>query len=246
MDSLLVEAHRGDSAYAPENTLASFRRAVNRGARAIELDVHPSADGALVVIHDEKLSRTTNGHGHVSSQPLEVLRQLDAGSWFAPEYAGERLPLLTEVLDLLQPTTVTLNIEIKAFPAAMAVPETVVRLLRKAGRERCYVVSSFDLGALLEVRAMAPEITLALIGEGPVILERAIEHGLPWIHARHPTVEAGLVAEAHAAGIKVNVWTVDEVERLKHLRAAGIDKVCSNKPIDLMAALRRWPRPAAG
>lgn len=205
------------------------------GVRAIELDVHPALDGTLMVIHDAKVNRTTDGHGAVADLSVEALRTLDAGAWFGAEFAGERIPLLTAVLDLLHPTDVTLNIEIKAFPPAMNVPATMVRLLRQSGCGR-HVVSSFELDALLAVRTLDPGIALALLGDGPAILAAAIRHRLPWIHAHHPTVNRDLVIEAHAAGIKVNVWTVDSVDRFRQLREAGINKVCTNRPCDLMAA----------
>src|SRR5262245_14980881 len=95
----MVIAHRGASSYAPENALAAFDLALDMGARHLEFDVQASADGHLVVIHDDTLARTTNGTGAVSGLTLDALRSLDAGAWFRPEFAGERIPLLTEVLE---------------------------------------------------------------------------------------------------------------------------------------------------
>ncbi len=111
---ILIEAHRGDSASAPENTLAAFRRAVELGVPSVELDVHPARDGTLVVIHDDTVDRTTDGTGAVSDKTLDELRCLDAGSWFGSQFAGERIPTLAEVLELLAPSATGLNIEIKA------------------------------------------------------------------------------------------------------------------------------------
>ncbi len=232
----LIEAHRGDSANAPENTLAAFGRAVALCVPSIELDVHPAVDGTLMVIHDDTVDRTTDGSGAVCDLTVEALRRLDAGAKFAPAFAGERIPRLEEVFELLVPTRTRLNIEVKRSPPGTHVPATLVALLRRFRKEREYVVSSFDLTALLEVRALAPEVTLALIGNGPEILAQARQHRLPWIHGAHGTVTDALVADAHAAGIRVNVWTVDDPARLPHWRRVGIDKLCTNCPATMLAA----------
>ena len=109
---VMVVAHRGFSGAAPENTLAAFRMAIEAGSDMIELDVHLSKDGKVVVIHDETQERTTNGQGRVADRPLKEIKGLDAGSWFSPPFAGERIPTLQEVLSLAQ-GKVPVNIEIK-------------------------------------------------------------------------------------------------------------------------------------
>jgi glycerophosphoryl diester phosphodiesterase len=233
-----IEAHRGDPANAPENTLAAFERALGLGIAWIELDIHPAADGALVVIHDDTVDRTTDGSGAVCDLTVEELRRLDAGSWFAPRFAGERIPQLVEVFELVAPTDTRLNVEIKSPPAGFRVAPAVVDLLRQFGVEHQYVVSSFDLSALLEVRAIAPEIALALIGRGPEILEPVRRHGLAWIHAQHGTLDEGIVAQAHAEGIGVDVWTVDDPRMLATWTARGVDKLCTNRPAAMLAAAK--------
>ncbi len=234
-----IEAHRGDSANAPENTLAAFRRAIALGVPSIELDVHPAKDGTLVVIHDPTVDRTTDGTGAVSGLSAEQLRRLDAGIRFGPAFAGERMPRLAEVFDLAAPTETRLNIEIKASPPGLNASAAVVELLRRFGKQRDYVVSSGDLPALLQVRALAPEITLAPIGNGPDILPQARAHQFPWIHGYYPTVDADLVARAHAGGIRVNVWTVDDPASFASWRAMGVDKICTNCPALMLAEARQ-------
>ncbi len=231
----LIEAHRGNSSHAPENTLAAFRLAIELPAPWIELDVHPALDGTLVVIHDKTVDRTTDGSGALRQLSVEQLRQLDAGSWFGPAFRGEPVPTLAEVLQLVVPTATRLNVEIKASPPDADVSGSLVRMLRGCGKEREYLVSSFDLEALLQVRAIAPEIGLALIGPGPELLTAAREHGLPWIHVHHPTLSPELVATAHAEGIKVNTWTVDDTGLLESYRDFGIDKLCTNRPAEMLA-----------
>lgn len=233
-----IEAHRGDSANAPENTLAAFERALGLGVPGIELDVHPARDGTLMVIHDDTVDRTTNASGAVYDMAVEELLRLDAGAKFGPGFAGERIPLLSEVLRMIVPTSTLLNVEIKSSPAGANVPETVARLLRRHGKQREYIVSSADLSCLLQVRAVDPEITLALIGNGPEILMHARQNGLPWIHGNHRTVDKELVAHAHRQGIQVNVWTVDDPAALPFWRSAGVDKICTNRPALMLAAAR--------
>jgi glycerophosphoryl diester phosphodiesterase len=234
----VIEAHRGDSTNAPENTLAAFAGALGLGVPWIELDVHPAKDGTLVVIHDDTVDRTTHGIGAVCDLTAHELRRLDAGARFGPQFVGARIPLLVEVLDLIVPTDTVLNVEIKSSLPGMNVPGSVVQLLRRYGRERQYVVSSFELLPLLQVREIAPEIALALIGDGPEILPLARQHHLPWVHGKASTVDAEFVALAHAHGIRVNVWVVDDPERLTYWRALGVDKLCTNRPGIMLAAAR--------
>ncbi len=232
----VIEAHRGDSATAPENTMAAFRRAVELGVAWIELDVHPCRDGGLVVIHDDTLDRTTNGRGPVSAMTTHELRRLDAGAWFGPAFVGQRLPLLEDVLDMVASTGTRLNVEVKDSPTGLDAAGAVVRMLRRFGQERESVVSSFDIDALLAVRAVAPEVTLALIGSAPGILSAARQHRIPWVHAEHASITEAWVAEAHDSGIDVNAWTVDDPAALPKWRAMGLDKLCTNRPAAMLAA----------
>jgi glycerophosphoryl diester phosphodiesterase len=154
---MFLYAHRGASAEAPENTLAAFRRALAVGADGIELDVHLSADGVPVVIHDETLERTTDGAGPVSAQSLAGLASLDAGGWFAPEFSGEGVPTLAEVLRLLA-GRLRLNLEVKDARAGWA----VLDLLRHFPQTDA-VLSSFDHSLLARLRRIAPDLPLAML-----------------------------------------------------------------------------------
>jgi len=233
----VIEAHRGGREDAPENTLAACRKAMEMGAAWIELDVRASRDGALVVFHDDKVDRVTDGAGLVGDMTLAELRRLDAGIRFSAAFAGERIPTFEEAAALVAGSGVRLNVEIKK-PAGRGVVAGVVKVLREAGKERDYVVSSFGLEEVMAVRAAAPEIELALIGKAPEVIPLAIEHGVPWAHCQHESLTQALVDEAHGAGLRVNVWTVDDVERLAHWRAVGVDKLCTNRPRAMMEAGR--------
>lgn len=152
---MLVVAHRGAPHQAPENTLASFRAALAIGVDAIELDVHCSRDGELVVIHDQALARTTNGRGLVHEQSLDELRALDAGGWFAPTFAGEGIPTLDEAIETIG-TRAALQVEIKGATAGVA--EATVATLRRHRRLADTLVTSFHLDRLPIVSSLEPSL----------------------------------------------------------------------------------------
>ncbi len=234
----LIEAHRGDSSNAPENTRAAFALALRLGVPWIELDVHPARDGTLMVIHDDRVDRTTDGSGAVCDLTVGQLSRLDAGVRFSPAYTGERIPRLVDMLEMVAPTATRINVEIKSSPRGKEVPQTVVDLLRRFGKEQEYIVSSFNLRSLLDVRAVDSRIPLALIGKMPGLLAQAVQHQLPWIHANHTTVTGASIMDAHAHGIQVSVWTVDDAEKWSFWRDAGVDKICTNRPAVMLAAGR--------
>src|SRR5438067_2355598 len=144
MEPPILIAHRGGSLEAPENTLAAFRHAIELGMRYVELDVQMSRDGELVVIHDETVDRTTGGHGPVARLTFEELHRLDAGSHFGPEYAGERIPILREVLELCADAGVGVVVEIKSPSLYPGMVEKVVALIgemRGRGAENIWCIS---------------------------------------------------------------------------------------------------------
>lgn len=233
----VVEAHRGASADYPENTLGAFRAACALGARWIELDIHQCADGELVVMHDPTVDRTTNGKGAIAELTLAELQTLDAGAWKGTEFAGEKVPTLAEVLAMVQQAGTCLNVEVKKF----ARPEAAQRLtdlLRAYAptTERSHVVSSFELEALLQVRAQDPGIPLAFLSSKVGGVKTAIENGFPWVHLHFGAVNPDTTAAAHAAGVKVMTWTMDRADRFAHYARFGVDKVCTNRPARMLAA----------
>jgi len=224
-----VIAHRGASGTAPENTLAAFRRAVDVGADMIELDVQLARDGTVVVIHDYRLERTTSGRGLVGEHTLAELGALDAGRWFAPQFAGERVPTLAEVLAA---APIPINVELKAAgtdaiaPAALAVVEAAGALDR-------VVFSSFDFGLLEQVRSASPRATIGLLWDAAPLV-----HALPLVrrvgatglHLRNDRVGPEALALAAAAGVVVRVWTVNRLEEFRDLVAAGVAGVFTDFP----------------
>src|ERR687886_2515618 len=148
-----VVGHRGAMGHCPENTLASFERALELGADWIELDVHLSRDGALVVIHDESLDRTTDGHGLVKDHTLAELKRLDAGAWFGAAFAGQGIPTLDEVLVWAGERDTIVDIEIKNAPIYYAgIEEAVIRTLDRYGMTERAIVISFDHRSVARVK----------------------------------------------------------------------------------------------
>ncbi|MGI6367185.1 MAG: glycerophosphodiester phosphodiesterase [Anaerolineae bacterium] len=233
LDRPLVMAHRGAKDTAPENTIAAFERAISLGADAVEMDIVRCASGEIVVLHDDTVDRTSNGSGHISSLRLEQLRRLDAGSWFDPAFAGERIPTLQEVLDAIG-GRIRLNIEIKRqVVGAQPMEAELAALLRERKLVSDTIVSSFVPGALGRLRRVAPEIPRALLYAPQMPLP--LRHAWPrfWLapQALHPyygLLDATYVSRAHKAGYRVNVWTVNEAQDMAQLARVGVDALITD------------------
>ncbi|TDC25032.1 glycerophosphodiester phosphodiesterase [Streptomyces sp. 8K308] len=217
--------HRGLMGAEPENTLRSFRRADRMALDAIELDLHLSKDGELVVIHDATVDRTTDGTGQVRDLTLAELRGLDAG-------LGERIPLFTEVLDAV---AAPIQAEIKDQAAARALAEVIER---RGLAERVTVISFHD-AALRETRKLLPEVALGLVTgrSTPTAPERAAELGAELVSCEFAELSAEIVARCRAAGIGVISWTVNTPEELAGARELGLDGVVTDVP-EIVAAVR--------
>ena len=221
-DGLWVIGHRGAAGLVPENTLASFAHAVRLGVDAVELDVHLSADQHLVVIHDERLDRTTNGTGEVATTPLAALRRLDAGT-------GERVPTLDEVLETV-PADIAVNIELKGRATAEGVARAV------AGRKRPLLVSAFDHDELARFHSLCPSIPCApLLGRWQQgVLETARALGAWSVNLADRIADRETVDTIRANGYECLVYTVNDVERAAALRAMGVGGVFSDFPDRLL------------
>ena len=232
-----IIAHRGASGHAPENTVAAYRRALAVGVDGVELDAHLSSDREVVVIHDFVLGRTADGAGPVGEMPLAALRRLDAGRWFGEAFAGQRIPTLAEALGVL--SAVRVIIEIKNGPVYyQGIADRVTAEVRNA-RHPAVTVSSFDHAVLLDVRALAPDLPTAVLYSArpvdPIRLAR--DAGAVILHPHWAYVTADGVARAHAAGLRVETWTVDDPRDLARIIETGADGIMSNYPDRLRTAL---------
>lgn len=216
--SFLTIGHRGMMGVEPENTLRSFVRAEHEGLDAIELDLHLSKDGALVVMHDADVDRTTDGAGPIAERTLAELRELDAGQ-------GERIPVFEEVLEAVKGP---LQAEIKDVAAAQALAE-VMRSRDLVGRVD---VISFHDEALAAIRTLLPGVRTALVGSryGADVVDRALAVGATMLSLNIRRLTLELVERAHAAQLKVVAWTVNTHDQLRLARGLGLDGVVTDQP----------------
>ena len=233
--------HRGGPQVAPENTLASFKAAREMGADGVELDVTLCADGEVVVIHDDTVDRTTNGQGLVRALCLDDIKALDAGSWFAPEYAGARIPMLREVMEWV-PEEMLLNIELKGVTMRSdGLEQGVIELIREYRLQGRVILSSFNPFVLRRVKQMAAELETGLLysPDLPQFLSRAWLRPLAQpdaLHPQHVLVNGAYMGWARQKGYRVNVWTVDRAEDMGRLISYGVDMIITNKP-DVLASV---------
>lgn len=237
--------HRGFLSAAPENTLASFRKAIELKPDMIECDVRRTSDGRLIVIHDRRVDRTTNGTGEVAEMTFDELRSLDAGSWFGPEYAGERLPTLDELLDLSRGKT-SLVIEIKAD----GVEEQVLRaVLARDMADEVYLIEQ-DL--MRPVIPFYQAVGDCLVSTSPLVWqlpkpvdadairlanEKAnLAGAILGIH--HTKITPDLVEATHAADMGIMGWPVDVEEDIRAMVGMGVDVLSTNDLANLHQVLR--------
>lgn len=257
--SPLVLGHRGNSAHAPENTLAAFSRALLDGADGIEFDVRLSRDGVPVVIHDATLKRTGLIDRAVSSLNAVELQQIDVGSWFAQRaqlnqsFANESVPLLTEVFELFADNPGVLYLEMKCDrDEGPSLAEAVVRSCRASGMVQRIVVECFDLDAIAAVKQIDSEIRTAALFEPrlsrPVstlrrlkMVEAALGVGANEIALHHTLAGARVVEKAKETGLEVVVWTVDELGWITRAQALGIKALIANNPAPLVSYRNSLP-----
>lgn len=232
-------AHRGAGKLAPENTLAAFRLGASFGYRMFEFDVKLSADGKPILMHDATLDRTTSGAGRVDGLTLGELAQLDAGAWHSPGYAGEPVATLAAIARYTQANGLHSNIEIKPVPgresqtgAAVALDAQV--LWRDAAVPP--LLSSFSEEALAAARQAVPELPRALLVDALPAdwLERARALGCVALDANYRVLDAQLIAAAHAAGLRVLSYTVNDPERAAQLLGWGLDGLITDG-VDVIA-----------
>ncbi len=226
---ILKVAHRGASGEAPENTIASFKRAIAQGVDVIETDAQLSKDREVVLFHDETVERTTDGRGRVWELTLKELKSLDAGSWFGKEFSGERIPTLSEAIEAIKGKA-KLNIELKGKDPLL-VPQVIGTLREKEFMEEA-ILSSFNYSFIEEAKRLEPRIITGLLF---ATLGEEREGSSYWkyldlILPRYDLVNKDLIERAHSLGLEVIAWTVDEPEEIRRLASLGVDGIASNYP----------------
>jgi len=236
-----IFAHRGARCMAPENTLPAFAAALEMGADGIELDVHLTADGRLVVIHDFNVEKTTDGRGEVERMTTDEIARLDAGSHFSVEFAGTRIPHLEEVLDLVGGRC-RINIEIKSNDLyARDASERVAALIRVRDLYDQVIVSSFNPITLIKMRHLDGAIALGMLydREMPPFLREVWAEPPISPQAQHPhhaLIDAAYMQWVQEIGAQVNTWTVNEPAEARRLAGLGVDTLITDVPDVLLAA----------
>ncbi|HAF62801.1 MAG TPA: glycerophosphodiester phosphodiesterase [Anaerolineaceae bacterium] len=241
----VVFAHRGASKYAPENTLASFRKAMDMGAQALELDVTLSRDGTVVVIHDDTVDRISNGNGEVGDLTLAQIQALDAGSWFSVELTGERIPTLEEVFDLVGKQAL-INIELKnAKKRNTELVQKVAALVKAHNVQETVIFSSFIPKNVRLTRALLPECPVGLLtlpgflGKLEMVLFPNNSPDL--IHPHHSNVSAAFIEKQHARMRRVNTYTVNDADLMRTLIGWDVDGFFCDDLITAQQVLTKNP-----
>ena len=229
----LVWAHRGASGYAPENTLAAFQKAVDLGADGVELDIQLTKDDQIVVIHDETIDRTSDGKGWVKDYTLEELRAFNYNRT-KPEYEHADIPTMREVFELLKPTGLFINIEIKTGVVFYEkIEEKILALTKEMGMEDRVCYSSFNHYTVTRIHELKPDAEVGfLYADGPINMPSyGVKHG---VNALHPALYNlqydGFVKECKEKGLKLNVWTVNERPYMEMCCQYGVDAIITNYP----------------
>jgi len=235
--SPLIFAHRGASAHAPENTIAAFELAIQQSADVIELDTKLSADGHVVVIHDQSVDRTTNGSGRLSKLSLARLRELDAGSHFSDTFHSEKIPTLEEVLEIFA-GRIFLNIELTNYRSPFdALPEKVAQLIDCCDLEKQILVSSFHPIPLRRFHHLLPSIPIGFLakpGAAGAISRSWIGNALIPYQAIHPhksDVSPALVTKTHHSGKRVHPFTVNSADEMGRLLSLNVDGIITDDPL---------------
>ncbi len=230
-----VWAHRGASGYAPENTLESFALAAEQGADAIELDVQLSRDGELVVIHDETTDRVSGKKAWVKDLTLKELKELNVSLPHPEGYAVTRIPTLREVYELIRPTGLNINVEIKSsivwYPQ---IEEKVLALTVQMGMEERVIYSSFNHYSLVKLKELDPSVKTGMLYEDVLIGAAPYARNTVHVEALHPALyhlqDPDYVRTAHEYGLETHVWTVNEPEHLRMCIEMGVEAVITNYP----------------
>ncbi len=229
----LIWAHRGASGYAPENTLEAFKLAADMGADGVELDVQLTKDDEIVVIHDETIDRTSEGHGWVKDFTLAELRKYNYNKTH-PEYAHADIPTLRQVYELLKPTGLTINVELKTgiyfYPE---LERRVLELTREMGMEDKVLYSSFNHYSCVKIHELQPEAYVGfLYADGPIDCPLYVKsHGGNALHPALYNIQyEGYLQQAAECALDINSWTINEEEHIKMAIKAHINAIITNYP----------------
>jgi glycerophosphoryl diester phosphodiesterase len=229
----MILGHRGAMGLAPENTLISLETALQYDVDLLEIDVHLSKDKKLMVIHDETVDRTTDGSGFVQDLTAKEIRQLDAGKRFHKKFAGQKVPFLSEVLDLVADSPARLNIEIKNGPIIYKdIEKKVSTLMEEYDLTDRIIISSFDHHVLERIKKINPAIhTAILYGSNIMNFQTYVKDlGVSAVHPHHHWVNEELIRDMHEMDIAVNTWVINSFRQFQNFSKMGVDCIGTNYP----------------
>jgi len=247
-DDFIIIAHRGASAYYPENTMIAFEKAVELGAEMIELDIALSKDGIPVVFHDAKLNRHTNGTSYLKYYTLEELKKLDAGSWFDPKFSNQTIPTLQEVLEFAS-GEIALNIEIKTEAVSdnikNGIEEKALQLVKKLGMENHVLFSSFDYRAVRHLKKLDPNMPVALLYErrqsNRLLPHQLVEtYGADAFNCSYRQLSRKWIANLNEHHIPTFIYTVNSQNRMQKLIEGGVHGIFTDKPDVLRNVVKQY------
>jgi glycerophosphoryl diester phosphodiesterase len=233
----IIIGHRGAAGEAPENTLGSFKLAVEQGAEAVELDIHESADGELIVCHDSTVDRTTDGQGEIRLLTVRELKELDAGSWFDPRFSAERLPALEEVFALV-PADIIINVEVKC-PYSPRLEVRLLELLAQYKRLQSVIVSSFDHKILVKLKLAQPALNIGLLYAANFQNHRLMADSagveVYSLHPNYHLLDDEDIAEAVQHGLQVYPYTMNAEADWAKFMAVNVSGIITDFPGRLKA-----------
>lgn len=249
MSEVKIIAHRGANKYAPQNTLPAFARAVELGADGFETDVHVTKDGVPVICHNYTVNETSNGIGSIETYTLEDLKKLDFGLYYSSRFAGTRIPTLDEFLELVASSSIEImNIELKKPRAKESgIVEKTIKAVKAHNLFNRLLISSFDPALLIEAKKIDPRCQTGFLYSPPHV-ETIHGHLFPVRFAKHIGADAlhpmdtyvnkQYIKSAHAAGIKVNIWTVNSEDAMRRFISYGADGLITDCPDRVRKVLR--------
>lgn len=229
LQNTAITAHRGDSSSAPENTLSALETAIENLADYAEIDVQETADGIVVLMHDYNMKRTTGEEGYVWNTTYDELSEYDCGRWFSPEFAGERIPTLEQVLELCK-GKIYLNIELKGVDSIEGLAEKVVRMVEEHGFEQQCVITSKNRRALLHVKELNETIKTGYIMSFAYGSFYETED-FDFFSMKSEFINESVVKNAHLFGKEIHAWTVNSRSEMERMKLLGVDNIITDYPI---------------
>ena len=226
-------AHRGASGYYPENTLIAFKKAIEMGCSGIETDVQLTKDGVLVLIHDEKINRTTDGAGWIKDYSYKKLSKLDAGTWLSKKFCKERIPTAEELICLVKSKDIIINFELKnGVVPYEGMEEKIISLIYKHKMESKVILSSFNHYSMVKCKGISKEIKTGVLYEEILYKPYAYAKmaGAKAIHPNYQAINEEIIRESRAADIDVNIYTVNDEKRMRQFLNMKVDGIITDYP----------------